>query len=73
MMADDVSDAFWLAHIYFHVQSYARAHGLLTKPNFLESSYDCRYLAALCLIKQSKWDDALDLLDEGILHAAGML
>ena len=48
--AEDVSDAFWLAHIYFHIQSYARAHALLTKPNYLESSYDCRYLAALCLV-----------------------
>jgi len=71
LTVDDVSDAFWLAQIYFHVQSYARAHALLTKPNFLESSYDCRYLAALCLVKQAKWEDALELLDEGVLHAAG--
>ena len=71
LMVDDVSDAFWLAQIYFHVQSYARAHALLTKPTFLESSYDCRYLAALCLVKQSKWEDALDLLEEHVLHAAG--
>jgi|ERR1700731_286259 len=47
---DDVSDAFWLAQTYFHIQSYARAHALLTKPSYLESSYDCRYLAALCLV-----------------------
>ena len=53
---EDVSDAFWLAHIYFHIQSYARAHALLTKPNYLESSYDCRYLAALCLVVWSlRW------------------
>jgi Anaphase-promoting complex, cyclosome, subunit 3 len=50
LLLDDVSDAFWLANIYFHIQSYARAHALLTKPNYLESSYDCRYLAALCLV-----------------------
>ena len=71
LIIDDVSDAFWLAHVYFHVQSYARAHALLTKPTFLESSYDCRYLAALCLVKQAKWEDALELLDERVLHAAG--
>jgi hypothetical protein len=81
LIVEDVSDAFWLAHIYFHIQSYARAHALLTKHNYLEASFDCRYLAALCLvriirmcliqIKLSKWEDALDLLDETVLHAAG--
>jgi anaphase-promoting complex subunit 6 len=59
-MSEDVSDAFWLAHIYFHIQAYARAHALLTKQSYLESSYDCRYLAALCLVR-----DICDKLIEG--------
>lgn len=47
---EDVSDAYWLANIYFQIHAYARAHALLTRPGYIETSYDCRYLAALCLV-----------------------
>ncbi|OLL22910.1 Anaphase-promoting complex subunit cut9 [Neolecta irregularis DAH-3] len=63
-MTGDPNDTFWLAQIYYARTHYSRAHELLQKNDLLETSAACRYLAALCLVKQSKWRETLDLLGE---------
>lgn len=63
-LTNDPNDAFWLAQVYYHTGHYARARGLLMNRYLLDSSVACRYLAALCLSKLSKWQEALDLLGE---------
>ncbi|BFZ62290.1 anaphase-promoting complex subunit Cut9 [Saitoella coloradoensis] len=63
-MTGDPNDSFWLAQVYYSTGHYARAQGLLMQKDLLDSSVACRYLACLCLTKQLKWQEALDLLGE---------
>jgi anaphase-promoting complex subunit 6 len=60
--ADD--DAFWLAQVHFSHGSYTRAQVLLSKQDLISRNASCRYLAAHCLIKQSRFEEALGMLGE---------
>ncbi|CAK7564767.1 MAG: anaphase-promoting complex subunit Cut9 [Sporothrix epigloea] len=57
-------DAFWLAQVHFAMGNYTRAQALLSKSDLIVRNASCRYLAAHCLIKQSRFDDALAVLGE---------
>ncbi|CAK7201205.1 anaphase-promoting complex subunit Cut9 [Sporothrix eucalyptigena] len=57
-------DAFWLAQVHFAMGNYTRAQALLSKSDLIARNASCRYLAAHCLIKQSRFDDALAVLGE---------
>jgi anaphase-promoting complex subunit 6 len=61
---DDDNDAFWLAQVHFAHGSYTRAQVLLSKQDLVDRNASCRYLAAHCLIKQSRFDEALSMLGE---------
>ena len=63
-LLDDPKDAFWLAQVHFSSGNYTRAQSFLQKHNLIDHSPSCRYLAAHCLIKQSKFDEALSILGE---------
>ena len=63
-MTDEASDAFWLAQVHFSSENYTRALALLLGQKLLERSPACRYLAALCYIKQNKFEQALSTLGE---------
>lgn len=64
-------DAFWLAQVYVALSEFLRAHLLLiSKPDYLASD-ECCYLAAYCLTRLERWDDALDLIGEGPLRGDG--
>jgi len=53
-----------LAQVHFAHGSYTRAQVLLSKQDLISRNASCRYLAAHCLIKQSRYDEALGLLGE---------
>lgn len=63
-LTNDPNDAFWLAQVYYSNGDYFRARQLLSKCQLDISSVSCRYLAALCLMKMEKWDEALDIVGE---------
>ncbi|KAL7275009.1 anaphase-promoting complex subunit Cut9 [Rhizina undulata] len=63
-MTGDPKDAFWLAQVHFSNGHYNRAQTFLIKNDLISRSTSCRYLAALCLIKQLKYDEALNILGE---------
>lgn len=50
--------------MHFSTGHYNRAQTFLTRNDLISRSTSCRYLAALCLIKQSKYDEALTILGE---------
>ena len=50
--------------MHFAKGNYTRAQSYIERADFLDSNPQCRYLCALCYIKQGKWDDALNLLGE---------
>ena len=50
--------------MHFAHGSYTRAQVLLSKQDLISRNASCRYLAAHCLIKQSRYDEALGLLGE---------
>ncbi|KAK8173449.1 anaphase-promoting complex subunit Cut9 [Phyllosticta citrichinensis] len=63
-------DAFWLAQVHFSTGNYARAQSLLSrffsKPDVSPGS---KYLAALCCVKQGKYDEAMSVLgDKNPIH-----
>lgn len=60
-LTNDPNDAFWLAQAYYSTGDFRRAHALVAP---LVQSVSCRYLAALCLTKLSRWEEALDVLGE---------
>jgi len=62
--SDDDKDAFWLAQVHFSTGNYTRAQSFLSKQDLIARNPSCRYLAAHCLIKQSKFDEALALLGD---------
>ena len=63
-MADDPDDAFFLAQVHFSTGNYTRAQSLLNKHDLVEHNSACRYLAAHCQIKQSKYEEALSILGD---------
>jgi anaphase-promoting complex subunit 6 len=63
-LTNDPNDAFWLAQVYYSSGNYYRARQLLSENNLDSTSVSCRYLAALCLLKLEKWDEALDVIGE---------
>ncbi|RPA81185.1 TPR-like protein [Ascobolus immersus RN42] len=60
----DPRDAFWLAQVHFSTGHYSRAHSYLMQQGLVSKSSACQYLAALCLIKQSRYDDAMQILGD---------
>lgn len=72
MHTDDPNDAFWLAQVHFSTGNYSRALTFLEKHKLISHSPSCRYLAAHCCIKQSKYEDALATLgDKTPAHLLG--
>lgn len=63
-MTDDDKDAFWLAQAHFNSGNYTRTQSFLAKHDLVARSTQCRYLAAHCYIKQSKYGEALEILGE---------
>ncbi|CAF9915540.1 MAG: anaphase promoting complex subunit cdc16 [Heterodermia speciosa] len=63
-LTGDANDAFFLAQVHFSTGNYTRAQSFLTKHNLVDHSPACRYLAAHCQIKQSKFEEALNILGE---------
>jgi anaphase-promoting complex subunit 6 len=63
-LTGDPNDTFWLAQVYYNNGDYFRARQLLAKKQLDTTSFSCRYLAALCLMKMEKWDEALDIVGE---------
>ncbi|TGO42514.1 hypothetical protein BHYA_0007g00130 [Botrytis hyacinthi] len=57
-------DAFWLAQVHFSTGNYTRAQSFLTKQDLIARNPSCRYLAGHCLIKQSRFEEALSILGE---------
>lgn len=62
--SDDDQDAFWLAQVHFATGNYTRAQAFLAKQDLISRNPSCRYLAAHCLIKQSRFEEALSVLGE---------
>ncbi|OTA67460.1 TPR-like protein [Hypoxylon sp. EC38] len=63
-LTNDDSDAFWLAQVHFATGNYTRAQAFLSKQDLINRNPSCRYLAAHCFIKQSRFDEALAVLGE---------
>ncbi|KAK4995086.1 anaphase-promoting complex subunit Cut9 [Elasticomyces elasticus] len=62
-------DAFWLAQVHFSTGNYTRALGFLLRQDLITRSPSCKYLAAHCYVKQSRFDDALNILgDKNPVH-----
>lgn len=62
-LTNDPNDAFWLAQVFYLSEQYTRARQILLRQE-LDRSVSCRYLAALCLTKMGKWDEALSILGD---------
>ncbi|KAF1813597.1 tetratricopeptide [Eremomyces bilateralis CBS 781.70] len=68
-LTNNDKDAFWLAQVHFSTGNYSRALSFLAKNDLIKSNSSCRYLAAHCLIKQSKFEEALVVLgDKNPVH-----
>ncbi|KAI1462346.1 TPR-like protein [Annulohypoxylon moriforme] len=63
-LTNDDNDAFWLAQVHFATGNYTRAQTFLSKQDLINRNPSCRYLAAHCFIKQSRFEDALAVLGE---------
>ncbi|KAG5950169.1 hypothetical protein E4U53_005426 [Claviceps sorghi] len=63
-LTHDDQDAFWLAQVHFATGNYTRAQAFLSKQDLVSRNPSCRYLAGHCLIKQSRYDEALAVLGE---------
>lgn len=82
MSAGNPDDAFWLAQIHFLTHQFAQAEKILTSEprsktasrtgRLVDTSLACRYLAAQCMVRLGKWDEALDMVgsDSGFGGAA---
>ncbi|PVH77185.1 anaphase control protein cut9, partial [Cadophora sp. DSE1049] len=57
-------DAFWLAQVHFSTGNYTRAQSFLSKQDLIARNPSCRYLAGHCLIKQNRFEEALNVLGE---------
>ncbi|KAI0881035.1 TPR-like protein [Annulohypoxylon maeteangense] len=63
-LTNDDNDAFWLAQVHFATGNYTRAQTFLSKQDLINRNPSCRYLAAHCFIKQSRFEEALAVLGE---------
>ncbi|KAI9763774.1 MAG: anaphase promoting complex subunit cdc16 [Geoglossum simile] len=63
-LTNNDKDAFWLAQVHFSTGNYTRAQGFLSRQDLIARNPSCKYLAAHCFIKQSKFDEALSILGE---------
>ena len=63
-LPDDPNDAFFLAQVHFSTGNYTRAQSFLNKHDLVEHNSACRYLAANCQIRQSKYEEALSILGD---------
>ncbi|KAI1215086.1 TPR-like protein [Annulohypoxylon truncatum] len=63
-LTNDDNDAFWLAQVHFATGNYTRAQTFLSKQDLISRNPSCRYLAAHCFIKQSRFEEALSVLGE---------
>ncbi|KAF3770841.1 TPR-like protein [Cryphonectria parasitica EP155] len=63
-LTDDDNDAFWMAQVHFSTGNYVRAQKFLEHRDLVRRNPSCQYLAAHCLIKQSRFDEALVILGE---------
>jgi anaphase-promoting complex subunit 6 len=67
--ADNDKDAFWLAQVHFSTANYTRALGFLSRQDLIARNPSCKYLAAHCYVKQSRYDEALHILgDKNPVH-----
>ncbi|QSZ34032.1 hypothetical protein DSL72_005612 [Monilinia vaccinii-corymbosi] len=64
ILIESDKDAFWLAQVHFSTGNYTRAQSFLTKQDLIARNPSCRYLAGHCLIKQSRFEEALNILGE---------
>ncbi|KAH0425742.1 anaphase-promoting complex subunit cut9 [Colletotrichum camelliae] len=68
-LTNDEKDAFWLAQVHFATGNYTRAQTFLAKQDLVSRNVSCRYLAAHCLVKQSRFEEALSVLgDRNPIH-----
>lgn len=63
-ITNDPNDAFWLAQVYYNKGDFPRAINLLSNENLVSISIMCRYLMASCLVKLTKFEEALDIIGE---------
>ncbi|KAL2760664.1 hypothetical protein ACRALDRAFT_205421 [Sodiomyces alcalophilus JCM 7366] len=63
-LTNDDKDAFWLAQVHFATGNYTRAQTFLSKQDLISRNPSCRYLAGHCLIKQSRYEEALNVLGD---------
>ncbi|KAF4972049.1 hypothetical protein FSARC_1267 [Fusarium sarcochroum] len=63
-LTNDDQDAFWLAQVHFATGNYTRAQAFLSSQDLIARNPSCRYLAGHCLIKQSRFDEALSVLGD---------
>ncbi|KAF4431863.1 anaphase-promoting complex subunit 6 [Fusarium acutatum] len=63
-LTNDDQDAFWLAQVHFATGNYTRAQAFLSSQDLIARNPSCRYLAGHCLIKQSRFDEALAILGD---------
>ncbi|KAL2676974.1 hypothetical protein Neosp_010741 [[Neocosmospora] mangrovei] len=63
-LTNDDTDAFWLAQVHFATGNYTRAQAFLSSQDLISRNPSCRYLAGHCLIKQSRFDEALAVLGD---------
>lgn len=69
MRTDNDKDAFWLAQVHFSTANYTRALGFLSRQDLIARNPSCKYLAAHCYVKQSRYDEALHILgDKNPVH-----
>lgn len=61
---DSDGDAYWLAQAHFSTGNYTRALSFLQRADLATRDASARYFAALCLIRQSRFEDALSLLGD---------
>jgi anaphase-promoting complex subunit 6 len=68
-LSDNDKDAFWLAQVHFSTANYTRALGFLSRQDLIARNPSCKYLAAHCHVKQSRYDEALLILgDKNPVH-----
>lgn len=64
ILLENDKDAFWLAQVHFSTGNYTRAQSFLSKQDLIARNPSCRYLAGHCLIKQGRFEEALNVLGE---------
>ncbi|KAI4765836.1 TPR-like protein [Aureobasidium sp. EXF-3400] len=68
-LTNNDKDAFWLAQVHFSTANYTRALGFLSRQDLIARNPSCKYLAAHCYVKQSRYDEALHILgDKNPVH-----